>query len=262
MVRRVDEAFYLPDGDRFRSTELTRGPWSVDAQHFGPPAGLLARACERAAPDLQLVRLTTEILRPVPIEVLDVAARVTKPGKRVRVVEAVLSADSQELAWARALLLRTVEQTVPDVALPPPPPRGDRIDEQLPFDRPDVRAIFDAVDVRLVEGTTARPGPAAAWFQVLVPLVAGEAPSGAQRAAIVADFGNGISWALHWDRWVFVNADLSLHLHRPPVGDRICLDARTMTAGNGVGLAEAALSDEHGRFGRSVQDLFLDELGS
>lgn len=261
----MDEAFFIPDGDRFVATAYTRGPWSDDAQHFGPPAGLLVRACEQHAPDMHLTRCTIEILRPIPIATLTVSAAVRKPGNRLRVVEAVLASDEQELAWARAVLLRTTAQELPDAMLPPPAPRhrAERIDEDLPFDRASgTTAIFDAVDVRLVEGTSARPGPATAWFKLLVPLVAGEAPSGPQAAGVVADFGNGISWVLDWQRWSFVNADLSLHLHRPPVGDWLCLDARTMSTGNGIGLAEATLSDEHGRFGRSLQDLFIEEARS
>lgn len=35
-------AFYVPRGDGFESTELTRGSWDPDAQHAGPPAALLA----------------------------------------------------------------------------------------------------------------------------------------------------------------------------------------------------------------------------
>ena len=39
----MPDSFYKPDGGRFLSTELTRGPWDPDSQHAGPPAALLAR---------------------------------------------------------------------------------------------------------------------------------------------------------------------------------------------------------------------------
>ena len=44
----VDHALYVtePDG-RFRPTDLARGGWSADAQHGGPPGGLIARAVEQ-----------------------------------------------------------------------------------------------------------------------------------------------------------------------------------------------------------------------
>ena len=43
----MPEAFYERDGDRFASTELTRGPWDPSSQHAGPPAALLGREIER-----------------------------------------------------------------------------------------------------------------------------------------------------------------------------------------------------------------------
>src|SRR3982074_1828970 len=39
------ESFYLSlGGGRFSPTEHTAGPWTPDAQHFGPPSALLVRA--------------------------------------------------------------------------------------------------------------------------------------------------------------------------------------------------------------------------
>jgi hypothetical protein len=34
----MSDASYLADGDQFVATEWTRGPWTADAQHAGPPA--------------------------------------------------------------------------------------------------------------------------------------------------------------------------------------------------------------------------------
>src|SRR5581483_12073925 len=88
--RPVDEPFYEPDGERFAATEWTRGPWDADAQHAGPPAALIGRAIERLPSDepLQVARITFEVLRPVPIAPLSVAAEVVRPGRRVELVEA------------------------------------------------------------------------------------------------------------------------------------------------------------------------------
>ena len=36
------DALFEADGNRFRPSEPTRGPWSPDTQHAGPPAALLA----------------------------------------------------------------------------------------------------------------------------------------------------------------------------------------------------------------------------
>ena len=60
----MPDAFYEPDGDRYRATELTRGPWDPGAQHAGPPSALLGREIERLpdAEEFQVGRVTFEIL--------------------------------------------------------------------------------------------------------------------------------------------------------------------------------------------------------
>ena len=73
--------------------------------------------------------------------------------------------------------------------------------------------------------------------------------------AVPADSGNGISAALDFARYVFVNADLTINLLRRPIGEWICVDARTLLAPNGCGLAESQLFDEVGLVGRATQSL-------
>ena len=38
------DAVFVRDGDRFRATDLARGPWDPGALHGGAPAALLVRA--------------------------------------------------------------------------------------------------------------------------------------------------------------------------------------------------------------------------
>jgi hypothetical protein len=76
------------------------------------------------------------------------------------------------------------------------------------------------------------------------------------RVAAAADFGNGVSSILDWRRYVFINPDLTVYLHRHPAGEWICLDASTRVEA-GVGLAESALYDEVGAIGRSLQGLLI-----
>src|SRR5206468_12958583 len=96
--------FFIPDGDRFVSTESTRGRWSRDYQHGGPPAALLTRALERVAGDgVLLTRVTFDFVRPVPIAMLAVRAEVARAGGKVRRLQATLStADGTALVHASA----------------------------------------------------------------------------------------------------------------------------------------------------------------
>lgn len=89
------------------------------------------------------------------------------------------------------------------------------------------------------------------------PLVMGQTPSAYQRVAVAADSGNGISAILDLSTHVFVNSDLTINLLRKPVGEWVCLDARTHLSSHGGGLAESALYDEQGLIGRATQSLFV-----
>jgi len=91
--------------------------------------------------------------------------------------------------------------------------------------------------------------------------VEGEEPSGYQRVAVAADSGNGISALLSIERYLFVNSDLTINLLRRPVGEWICVDARTLLAPNGCGLAESQLFDEQGLIGRATQSLAVRARG-
>jgi hypothetical protein len=80
-------AFWLPEGNAFRATEATRGPWSMDHQHGGPPAALLARALEldaaTSAVPLRAARITVAIHRPVAIDLFRVSVEPVREGKKV-----------------------------------------------------------------------------------------------------------------------------------------------------------------------------------
>jgi hypothetical protein len=100
-------------------------------------------------------------------------------------------------------------------------------------------------------------GPATCWMRMRVPLVEGEEPSPLARVLVAADSGNGVSSVLDWRRYLFINPDRTVHLHRYPTGEWVCLDARTWVDPDGVGLAEAALYDRTGGLGRTAQSLFV-----
>jgi acyl-CoA thioesterase len=49
------------------------------------------------------------------------------------------------------------------------------------------------------------------------------------------------------DGWQFINPDLTISLHRHPVGEWVCLEAETVVQPHGIGLAESRLWDRDGR---------------
>jgi hypothetical protein len=251
-------AFYVPaGGDRFESTERTRGPWNAAAQHAGPPAALLGRAVEavvaaKAGPGMQVARMTYDIARPVPIDVLQVTASVVREGRSVMVAEAAI----EPYMRCTALLIRASDPVVPDIEASDPLTL-DEAESKPFFPVPYEVGYHSAMEVRFSAGSFVEPGPATAWMRMRVPLVDGEQPSPLSRVLIAADSGNGVSSVLDFRRYLFVNADLTVHLVRYPIGEWVCLRAATSINGAGIGLADTGLHDEHGQIGRAAQSLVV-----
>jgi hypothetical protein len=274
----MDSAFYVSDRGQFVSSELTRGPWDPDSQHAGPPAALLARELERCPsplpaegepPAWQFGRVSFEILRPIPIAPLTVSAEVVRPGRTVELLAGSLADERGELLRASAWRIATAA-----VSLPPglaseeadAPVRGGRsvsspaqASEEAFFATGHEVGYHSAMEYRFVSGRFLDPGPATVWMRMRHPLVAGEQPSPLQRVLIAADSGNGVSAALDWSRYLFINVDLSVHLHRLPESEWVCLDALTVPEPTGLGLADTALHDERGPIGRALQTLVVRE---
>jgi acyl-Coa thioesterase superfamily protein/acyl-CoA thioesterase superfamily protein len=273
----VSESFFITDGDRYVPTGLTRGPWDPDSQHAGPPAALIGRAVAHldGGVERHVGRITYEILRPVPIAPLEVSAEVVRPGRAVELVEASLADEHGEVIRARAWRVRDGHVEIPEglssedgpgtigsspSTLRPgfaPPGPSECPPGAFPDTGQDV-GYHTAMEYRFAHGGFAEPGPAIAWMRMRVPLVDGERPSPLERVLAAADSGNGVSSTLDWDRFLFINVDLSVHLHREPVGEWVCLDAITIPERTGIGIADTALYDERGPVGRADQTLLVD----
>lgn len=274
----MPDAFFELAGDRYVPSELTRGPWDPDSQHAGPPSALIGREIESLEADSprHVGRVTFEVLRPVPIAPLRVDARVIRPGRSVELVEGALSDDAGEVMRATAWRLRLDAVEVPpeltsedgaDLAPAPAstlrpghtPPTPEESSEKPFFDTGQRVGYHTAMDYRFASGGFVEPGPATVWMRMRQPLVAGEDPTPLQRVLTAADSGNGVSATLDWGRFVFINVDLSVHLHRLPAGEWVCLDAITIPERTGIGISDTALYDERGPIGRAAQTLLVGE---
>lgn len=270
MAPGTENALFEPDGDRWRPTDAARGPWDRNALHGGPVAALVARAAERcdAEHPVHVARLTVELLRPVPLEPLAVSAAVVRPGRKVQLVDVEVAAGGRPVAWARALRIRTLAD--PDPVLGGPPagpvpghdadaPAGPDTAVASPPMTDDYRAFHNVgAELRFEEGRFDHLGPSRVWVRLRVPVVAGEPPSPLQRVAAAADFGNGVSAVVPFDRYVFINPDLTVSVERPAAGEWIGLDASTRLGVPGVGVATSSLWDVHGPIGRATQSLVVD----
>ncbi len=269
LFERFDE--HVPGRATMLPTGFSRGPWSPDALHGGPVAALIAREAEARLAGVfpgpyVPTRFTLDLERPVPLAPLTVTSTLARPGRKVQIVDVTVADESgRRLARASVLAIRRAPQQLPVDLIqpddPPPtaPPAPVSSFEGWGFPTSGIAYHQNATEHRLVRGILGEPGPVVDWIRLVVPVVEGEVPSPFQRVAAASDFLNGVSWTLSGADWIFINPDLTVTLHRLPVGDQIAVDAVTrIDPDGGTGTAEADLFDAHGRLGRAVQTLLIE----
>jgi hypothetical protein len=257
----MPDAFFHREGGLYIPTELTRGPWSSQAQHGGPPAALLGTEMDRtnARERAMVVRASFELLKPIPIAPLTISTRLLSAGRSVQLIAGVLSSGGEEILLGQAVRIRLTELPFDDPPSPPPPP-GPEQGKPVPFFPTGQDVGYQTgMEVSFVRGGFLEQGPALAWFRMRYPLVAGEPIAPLARVLIAADSGNGVSSALDYRRFIFVNADLTVNLHRHPEGEWVCLEAESIVSRRGVGLAVSALHDTRGPIGCASQSLLIGE---
>jgi hypothetical protein len=256
-----------PDGTRTRveASGSTAGPWFADAQHMGPPSALMVRALEKRSgrDDVRLARVTVEVLGKVPVAPLEVHTRVERKGRTIELLTAELTATdpasgtpravARAAGWFHGVVDTAAVATQPGTAMPPMP--GP--EHGVPRGAPDgwLPGYLDSIDWRWLEGGLDIVGPSRVWGRVLPQVVAGEEPSPTQRLAAIADSTNGCGSRLDLREWIFVNTDLTLHLHRTPRGEWTGLHADSVVGPEGSGTAYSVLHDEAGPVGRAAQAL-------
>jgi hypothetical protein len=212
-------------------------------------AGLAARAVEGAGhdPALRVVRLTVDMFRSPPMAALQVATRLVRDGRRVRVVDVSLRSADVEVARASALLLHIgphpggVMWRAPEWVAPLP--------DTLPT--PEQGDTFGGWDIRLLTpGGFWTAERKRLWARDRWQLVAGEQPSPVVRAALAADLPNPLANSSA-EGLQFINADLTLFLGRPPVSEWIGLEVAGHLGYDGVAVGNCALYDTAGAIGWS-----------
>ena len=214
--------------------------------------------------------MTLEILRPVPIAPLTVSAEVVRPGRTVELLSASLSDGDGEVIRASAWRIaaagvelpgRVGERPTTHEQIHPAGPQEAREEEFFPTGQRLGYHRCDGVPIRQRPFPRSRAGDrldaTARWRWSR-----GRSRRHCRGSWSRADSGNGVSAALDWTRYLFVNVDLSVHLHRMPVSDWVCLDAVTVPEPTGIGIADAALRDERGPIGRALQTLVVRERDS
>ena len=254
---------FARDGRRVRPTPLSRGPWDPGLLHGGPVGALFADTLQEAMdPDFAPVRLTVDLMKPVPLDDLEFEARVVRTGRRLQLLEGELRFGGAPVARATLLALRPVplvgEGFNPEV--PPPADTPDDAADHWGLDPEQESFIGGAMDFRFIlnEGQL---GGGVAWFRLRRDVFDdGRPPSPLARAAAASDVGGAVSARRGADfpDVSFINADISVHLARLPAGEWIRLTSSSTWEPTGIGAVASELSDTTGPFGRAHQALVLE----
>lgn len=245
--------------ERLFATDLTRGPWSNDHQHAGPPTALLARAINSVEPgggEMFVVRMTVELLRPIPIAApLEIVTDVLSAGRTVHRIAAALITGDQQLAVAVAVRIRVEEQAIPINAAAEDQERLRPLEHCREFEFPFFQhavGYHTAVETRIADGEFGS-GRVGMWMRPRVALIEGQDTSPLERVMICADAGQGVGMALDTSRWTFINPDLTVQLHRLPGGEWLGMQARTFSEPLGFGVCRTRLSDRRVDLGMVLQ---------
>ncbi len=263
MTLPIADAFFVTnDGKHFVATSYSRGPWSPDACHGGPPTALVVRAAELAVPDMQLARINHDIQRPIPLDGFKVESEILRMGRSVAKVGIRLTVDGKLHSIADALLLRKApdrpEIRTADVQSPQ---LAEATAGTFPVKKKTGGSAFfgDALDIRYEPGSDdGASGQTTLWMRTTVPILEDEVPSGFQSISPLSDCANGISPNQPFTEVAALNPDLTLAFHREPVGDWFAMDAVTHAHPNGIGSTEARLFDVDGPVGMASQTLLLN----
>ncbi len=254
-----ENGYYIP-------TEHAASPWGPVTIHGGASAGLMASLMEDqfSTDTMQLARLTVDLFRPVPMAPLHPRCRIIRDGKRIKVLEVSLFNEGQEICRSNALIVEKQKIELPTHALLPESPPQKIVDAFTQDEVIGINAINKAEGVEYPPGLhTLIPlkpiflnlgvGRGCSWVRLPLQVRGGIENSPLVSVATLSDFSNGFAQLYLSSQQGFINADISLNLHRMPVDDWIAIDAHTRAQPNGISMVEAVLYDQCGMIGRVSQ---------
>lgn len=248
----------------FESTDGTRSNWDPEIQHGSPPLSLLTKAIEdlAAGTGLRIGRLSLDILGAIPVATVWVRAHVQRPGHRIAMMAAEMSAerpDGSRRVVARVTAWLLAPSDTRDAATDRYPPLVEGEAAGAAHAWEGARGYLETVSWR--RQLTPQGTDAIAWMSPLVPLVDSEPTTSVQRLAMVVDSANGIGAALDPELFLFMNTDTVVHLHRLPDGQDFGLRARGSIGPDGIGVTTAEIFDRGGFIGTVAQTLLVQRRG-
>ena len=252
----IPPALFIKKASGVVATELTRGPWSHGVMHGGPICGLLGWAVETALSraDLICTRLTVEILSGIGVNNLEVTSQVVKNGRKTAVVDGQIRENDKLVGRASSQWLApsgispTTESSLPDIPAIRADP-GSHPDMEYP--RPGFNA--DAIDMRVIEGSTEEPGPGRIWIRLDCALINGQETSPFQRISTLADLGAAVGWENSYSGGTYINTDVTLQMIRKPEDEWVFFESHVEKTYQGIACCYSNIYDKKGLLGWVMQ---------
>ena len=260
---------------RFTATELTASPWGEGFQHGSPPAALIAYLLEIGAQDAGLstqdgryARMSVDLLGAVPLGTLYGRITVIRPGRRISLLEAVVTdAQGRECIRGRGWWLIDGDTTEVERSVArriPGPEQGTPATQWLQHWSSGYIDSIDVIQVELPDSGSPvheqfAPGNAYAfWARSSYPTVAGSPETPWTQLMKVVDIANGLNpELLSVKEWTYMNVDMSVYLHRMPVGEWTGILAEVNYGPDGIGTTVARIYDTSGPIGSVNQAIML-----
>jgi hypothetical protein len=251
------QPFFRCEGALLQPTPQARGPWNPNSMHGRVLAGLLGHTVEQrhGEPGFHFARLTIDLFRLPMMAPIAIEVRPTREGNRIKVVEGVIASEGQEIARGTVVMLKKADQPEGTVWTPPPwdvPAPGDIPPPAFRGEGAPPSGFVPMWETRPITGRGfGGVEQKRAWIRESRLLVEGEPLSPFVRAALAADYTN--PFANSGDRGLnFVNADITLYLHRLPETEWIGFEVASHQSEEGIAVAECTLYDERGAIGHSL----------
>ena len=242
--------FYVSDErGRLLPNDVCRGPWDPNSLHGRVLAGALAHEMESrwGMPGFRPARMTVDMYRMPTFAPVEVTSQLVREGNRIRVVDAELTVGGVATARASGVFLREAEQ--PDGTVWSPP--GWHVPGPNELPAPDTGGQPPMWETRVVDHGFGSTSQKRAWLRETRQLVENVPLTPFVRAAFAADFTNPFansgSAGLQ-----FVNADITLYLHRLPAGEWLGFEVVGHHSTDGIAVGECVIYDEGGPIGRSA----------
>lgn len=253
---RAELNFFERAGDDLVPTAMAQSLWRTDQMHGVATSGALARSVEQAVKDagraeLVPARYTVDLFRPASMGPCRTTATIVREGRRLALLDAVLTQGDVPVARASVLFLKPTTDPAGSVWQPAERPGPPPV-EVAPVGQGPHVPYFGSEETGWSQDFRRNQNASRKFtWQTGVPVVAGEPSTPFQAVASIAD---STSMVTNWgsNGVEYINCDITLTLARRPVGVEVGLSAVDWVGSDGIAVGTAHVFDRQGPLGTSL----------